>query len=375
MSMISVIGVGGAGNNISNEASKFFSTGAINYSRKDLDSATNVKLKLQLPSSEGVGHNREMATELFQGHWRIAVDFVKENFSHSKVIIFPFATSGGSGAGITPMLLDILGHEMPNTIFVAMPILPDFSEVTVNQLNAQNTFFELSKLDILVLPVDNQQVKETYKTIGKNRLYQIANTEAVSLVHELYQYTEKHSKNGNFDMKDLLTTWSTKGIGVISKLDISQYQAEESILTPNILADLVQKSWQKNPVFVPIEKTQKHVMRAGIIFDAEEKYMEFMNYEKFFGVFKNGMPIDLFEGNYHEKSQIMTILTGLPWINERLEKIDEIINNNSENIQDTVSQNLIYQPKSSNLVSQIRSNKKAPSQSSRSVLEILEKYK
>lgn len=74
--MISIIGLGGAGNQIANTASNAdFITGAINFSQSDLDSAENVNLKCKIIGSEGVGKQREEAIRLISNNWEMAVNF------------------------------------------------------------------------------------------------------------------------------------------------------------------------------------------------------------------------------------------------------------------------------------------------------------
>lgn len=368
--MISVLGIGGAGGNIADEAYKMgYLTGAINFSQKDLDSI-NVNFKMRLPASEGVGRNRDLAIKLMQDHWKIAVDFIKQNFAYSDVIIVTFSTSGGTGSGISPMLLELLTNLMPAVTFIALPIIPDYTEVTVNQLNVLNTFNELSNLDIAVFPIDNQQIKDNYFPISKSLLYKKVNESTIYLLDRLIKYTEEnYSKNGNFDKKDLMAVLNTKGIGIISEVDISTYQ--NNLISTGIITEAIQKSWYKSP-FIPIE--YQKVVRAGIIVDANDKYMEFINHQSIFNKFNSGMPIDLFEGYCDTgDNKIITILTGLPWCNNRLQKIDQIIQKDKNKIENILmSNNEQFETKSINLMDSVRQER---SQETTSVNQIINKYR
>lgn len=388
--MIGVIGLGGAGGNIADEAKKRgFLTAAINFSQKDLDAVT-VDFKLRLPASEGVGHNRDLAIQLLQNHWKMATDFIQQNFSYTEVVIFAFSTGGGTGSGISPILLDLMSNLMPNTIFVALPILPDDTEVTINQLNTLHVFEELSKLNVAIFPVDNQQITDQHYPISKNRLYKLVNDSTINLIAKLFKYTEeKHSKNGNFDKRDLLTILSTKGIGTISEINI--IQQDINIITPGLINDIINKSWSKS-IFVPIE--WQKVTRSGIIFDADEKYINFFNSKYIFNQFSNGMPIDLFEGYYEsDENKIITILTGLSWCNKKLQEIDKLIEKEESKVNIAVNafdNEVYYQAKNSNLINTIRANNhkektiteilngyrnNTQETEKRSVVEILNKYK
>jgi hypothetical protein len=372
--MIAVIGIGGAGGNIADVASqKGFATGAINFSQKDLESAENVKNKLRLVGSEGVGHNRDEAIRLMQDNWELALNFIKENFSNPsiEVIIIPFSSGGGSGSGISPILLDILSNEMPDKVFVAMPIIPDTSEVVTSQLNCIATFEELSKLDISVFPADNQKVKNKLPHVGKDKVWESTNNSVISLFSELFSYTQKFSKNGNLDRRDLKTLLGTKGIGMISETPLTRIGEEKIDISSEGFTNIIHRSWEQS-IFVSPEK--KHIVRSGIVFDGQQQLMQHIKYEDIFNVFENGMPLDLFEGNYHgDEGKVLTILTGLPWCNIRLSQIDNIVEEKKQSIESvlTDNENQSYQSKVSDFTSKVRLQPKKI----KSVTDILSKYK
>ena len=94
------------------------------------------------------------------------------------------------------------------------------------------------------------------------------------------------------------------------------------------------------------------------------------------------MPMDLFEGYYHndEEVTIITILTGLAWYTERLTGIEERINQQHNSIQTNKSVNEEYQSNLSTVQTVPRtipntsvSTKRV--QSKKKVSEILDRYK
>jgi cell division GTPase FtsZ len=369
--MIGILGVGGAGGNIADESSKHnFLTGAINFSKSDLDSLEHVENTLKLVGSEGVGHNRDEAIRLMANNWESALNFVKQTFINPEIIIVTFSTGGGSGSGIAPILLEILANEMPEKTFVAMPIIPDKTEVVSNQMNCLQTFEELSKLDICIMPIDNEKVRINVN--AKNQLYKTINETTVNLLDELYSYTTKTSKNGNLDRKDLLSILNTKGIGLIAETDISKF-SEDIKFSVETVTDKIRMSWEES-VFSPIEYNR--VMKSGIVLDAEESLMQFLNYKSIFGAFDKGMPIDLFEGNYHEKrGTVLSILTGLSWINTRLNDISQIIKE-----QETRMEQMFDDEENQNYKVTVNQDFSArlrtkPKQSKKSVTDILSRYK
>ncbi|GFN32570.1 hypothetical protein [Paenibacillus xylaniclasticus] len=366
--MLSVVGLGQAGSNIAAEAhSMGISSGAINFSQKDLD-AVEVKHKLRLLGSEGVGKNRDSAIKLFQDQWEVAVNFIKDYFANSKVVVFAFSSSGGSGSGVSPILLDIVRQLMPEITFAAFAILPESSEATTSQINCLKTFEELNNIDCAIFPIDNQQIRKFNPSVGKNKLYELSNRESIRLLNQIVSYTSLHSKNGNFDVKDLITVLNTRGIATISEANISSL-SQGVDLTPEGVASKVISSWVTSP-FTPIQNEK--VTKAAIIFDGQESLLEAVRHELMFSGFKNGIH-DLFEGYYHEHSgKIVSLLTGLSWCSERLNDIELSIKNNQDNLVSTLTTNEQYRFEA-DWISQVKAVTSKPTKK-QSISDILNKY-
>lgn len=316
--MLGFVGLGQCGANLASEAHKRgFLSGAINFSQKDLD-AVEVKHKLRLLGSEGVGKQRDLGVQLFQDQWETAIGFIRDNFSNCKLIVFAFSSSGGSGSGISPILLDMSIQLFPDKVFIALAILPELSESETSQRNCISTFEELSALNVAVFPVDNEQTRITNPSIGKNRLFEITNQQSVDLICKLVGYTEKYSKTGNFDEKDLLNVLKTRGIATISEVSISGSLKQVNLTTEGI-SEKINDSWSHS-VFAPI--SSDIIQRAALIFDGQEELMGFLQPNTWFNSFKTH-PYEIFEGYYHEsKGSVITLLTGLKWSFNRLKDIE-----------------------------------------------------
>lgn len=325
--MFGFVGLGAAGGNVVDEAAKNeFPAIAINFSQRDLDSLEYVKERLCLVGSEGVGKNREKAIELMEKNWESALAFVKENFSTPaiEVIVVTFSTSGGSGSGIAPLLLEIMMNEMDDKTFIAAPILPDLSEAVGNQINCIKTSEELSRLDLCVLPIDNEQTKKNHPSYGKNQLYQATNQGFIYSLMNLLEFTERQSKNGVLDRKDLLAILKTKGVAAIAKAEITKMVNGSVDLSAKGIAQSIQDSWRES-IFSPIESGK--IVRAGVIFSGPESLIQHIQLGSIFSPY--GMPWDVFEGYYEgDNGVIYTIVAGLPWYKTRLGKVEDIVNKN-----------------------------------------------
>lgn len=370
--MIGFIGLGAAGGNVADEAILHgFPAIAINYSQKDLDSLEYVEEKLKLVGSEGVGKNREEAIRLIEKNWESALSFVREHFSSPaiEVIVVSFSTGGGSGSGMAPVLLDVLMSEMPEKTFVAAPILPDLSEVMVNQMNCLQTSEELSKLNLCVFPIDNEQIRKQHPNFGKNKLYKKANETFVQLFSEIVSYTEKHSKHGVLDQKDLRMILGTRGTALLSVVDLSRMEGGQRDLSERGISRTIQDSWEHS-IFAPIP--YERIVRAGVVFDGQESLMEFINYQKIFSEFDSGMPLDLFEGYYHDQSgKVYTVLTGLAWYNGRLADIEKNIQSKQSSAEKVLADNAAYESNVGDLSMKIRKTETKK----KSVSDIINRYK
>lgn len=373
--MIGFIGLGAAGSNVADEAARRdYPAIAINYSQRDLDSLEYIEERLKLVGSEGVGKNREEASRLMSKNWESAVSFVRENFSSPsiEVVFVCFSTGGGSGSGIAPILLEILHGEFPEKVFVAVPILPDLSEVLPNQINSIQSGEELSSLDICVLPLDNEQVRKQYATLNlpKNKLYHKTNSLFIDLIERVISYTTKESKNGVLDEKDLLTIFSTKGVATVGIADISAINQNSEEWIPQVIGGKINVAW-KESIFSPIEMNQ--VFRAGVVLNAPESYIDYIDMETIFGSFKSGKPVDLFEGYYdNEEYTFCVILSGLSWYRTRLEEIEKIVESMKKTTEQLLTKNEVYKSKLNTSMGLRAQEKKAKRK--KNIQDILKKY-
>lgn len=318
---IAVLGLGGAGGNVAGEAAKLgIHAAAINFSQRDLNSAEAIRYKLKVPGSEGVGHDRELAIRLMQEHHDMVYQFVQEHFGSPayRVIFVTFATGGGSGAGMAPILLDLLVALMPDKVFVAVPVLPCLTEAPVSQANTSATVAELQKLGLCILPLDNDKVSG-----GKNAQYRETNGRFAGYLFDLMTFTEKESRNGNFDRTDLSTLFRQPGFGLVADVELTRVSSKKLDVTSEGIAASIHAAWDAS-VFSVMDKSR--VTKAALIYDGQEALMNHFETERIFQPF-GSLPLDIFEGYYHEDTggRILTVLTGMALPRHRLEQIDRRI--------------------------------------------------
>ncbi|AZV43705.1 cell division protein FtsZ [Peribacillus asahii] len=363
--MFACIGIGQGGSMICDKFAEYgIPTAIINYSQSDLSACVHVENKLLLQGSEGVGRDRSLAAEQMSNNYETAISFIKEHFSQpsTELIFIIFSTGGGTGSGITPIISELLMNEMDKTL-VLCPIIPDTTESINSQLNSLNTLAEISNLECAIAPIDNQNVFTL--GIGKNQLYNAVNSKFVHSIISLIEYTERNTAFGNIDRNDILRLFETKGFLNISHIDISNLSNGVS-LEPSYINKAIQESWSNNIFTSPCFD---QVIRTGLIFDGQESLMSLIQPKEIFSSFTT-QPLDVFEGWYTgEKGKVFTILTGMKFNPTRLQQIKDIVESQSQSIQNVLSADVSIP------VSTISFQTKSKTQKKKSLSDILNKYK
>lgn len=371
---VGFIGIGAAGNNIVDELSRLgMHTAALNFSSRDLEALEHTINTFKIIGHEGVGHSRETAISLISNHYDAPVNFIKQNFASTNVLFFIFSTGGGTGSGSSPILADLIRAEFPDKAIVCVPVMPDLSESSTSLLNTLKVFEELSDLDVCILPVDNQMIRSNSEAMGKSKLYGITNKLVADLLYRLHSYTEKSSKNGNFDKLDFLNLFRQRGLATIGEiLDVEDYlQSEELSLSTKSMKHLIKQSI-KSSVFAPIEFNR--IQKAAIIIDSKkDEIIDHVN-SSIFDDFKNE-PHDIYESiNHDESGYILTVYTGLSWCKTRLTQIEDVLAKRQEELKNNEpEEDEVFKSKFVSM--SISSSRQGSNEGKRSPKDILSKYK
>jgi tubulin-like protein CetZ len=358
--MIGVIGLGQGGSNVANEFSKNgYPTLAINYSQSDLNSCSHIENRHLLLGSEGVGKDRELATKLMQNNWETTVNVVKEQFNHSsiKLIFVAFSTSGGSGSGIAPLVIELLNSELEDKVVVAVPILPHQSESTISHLNTLECIKELSEIDICLLPIDNNHSASN----NKLTLYKEVNESFFTTINEIISQTSLNSPYSNLDQTDLLKLFSTVGWSAITSINLTSLNSQVN------LTNLSEPILTNQSIFM--KPTTNKIIRLGSVFYGQESLMKMIDLQQIINQFNN-QPMDIFEGWYPNDTQghLRLIFTGLSFDMSRLKEIEGKTITDSESLK-----NVLNESHRVNVKSQVNLNK--PNKQKKALSSILEKYK
>ncbi|MDQ0201441.1 FtsZ/tubulin family protein [Neobacillus ginsengisoli] len=331
MKSIGILGVGQAGGNIAEIATTMgFQTALINTNQRDGVVNTRVEKKYFVPGLNGAGQDRSIGIKAVQDNFREIIDFVKKSYKNIKLLLVAFSTDGGTGSGMSPILMDLLLDQLPGINVGAIAILPERNVLAGNRINTAECIEEISKIDGIssVFLVDNDQMRKLNPQSSKQQIYLVSNHQVMEAIDNVLQVTKESSLYGNFDEMDLMNILCTRGVTLISSATITESKSSSDV------ASKIQRSWATS-IFCPVESTG--VIRAGLIYEGPVNLSKLINVPAIFE--RVGEPLQLFEGTYISESDptITTVLAGLPFPSRRLLALEESIEKNKERLQNLVN--------------------------------------
>ena len=151
---VAVIGTGNAGNQLVEAAYKagFENVFAVNSSSRDMDNDVlnaNINCFLIGNNARGAGMNRNAAKDLFKMNFRQLFDNMKfkQICDESDVIIIGTSCSGGTGSGVSPIIVKALKQLYPTKTIIFYGILPRLSASDVELSNAAACVSEIEDLN------------------------------------------------------------------------------------------------------------------------------------------------------------------------------------------------------------------------------------
>ena len=306
-SSIGFIGVGQAGGNIcSLFEAKGFSALYINTSLEDLNTLGKAKNIFHLAGGEGTAKERERAKELVIDNFNDVSDAIEIVLGQTEFIFVVFSAGGGTGSGISPLLIDYLSQEMKEKTICAVTILPAASELIKAQSNAFECLKELSLLDNLsaTFVIDNNGQRDK---MAVNDVF-------VSLFDSMLEIPSHVSRKGSIDAAEVKKLLKARGCAHISRL------YKENSSTPRLCDSFV------NGIFAPAEPNG--AIKYIAITMASAIDMEI--------VYKRvGKPIDLFQG--YNQSETVCVLSGLSFPVARLDNLKKQIIEDKNELQARIS--------------------------------------
>ena len=298
---VGLIAVGQAGGNIGIKLQeKGYNVFFVNTSEEDLETLDSAKFKHHIKGGEGCNKDRNKAKELvIENFEEIFADIdskIKEEF-----IYVIFSAGGGTGSGASPMLIDLLIHNVEKKVG-AITIIPSEKEPLKTHMNAYECFKELADIEGLgsTIVLDNNAC-ENKLSINKDFI------EAFDMMMNMPNHRDIR---GNIDKAELKEIIETRGM-----LTITSIEPKESTI-----ANLIETF--KNNIYAPIEN-DKVITYIGLLASSS---LDLTEIEKEVGSY-----LDVYQGFTEE--QTVCVLAGLSFPFTRLEKIKDKVMTSQEAVK------------------------------------------
>lgn len=331
-----VCGVGNAGSQFVDAAYKagFRNVFCINSSSKDMDDdVLNANIPCFLVGSDGrgAGMNRNAAKELFKMNYRHLFENQKfvQYCEESDVIVIGTSCSGGTGSGISPIVVKAVKQMYPNKIVMFYGILPRLTSSDVELSNAMECVAEIEELNKSGLGIPYMLADLNYYEGISNEVAFVKVVEKMATdIKVIAGDYLNYSKYRMIDENDMKVIISPSGYLSIYKIDnITQQMVDKESIQSMLIKQI------KNSPAVEIARDGL-VDQMAFIYSVPEDmgdsaksgdYAEINNYV--------GRPLGIFE-NYAivrgGTAQVILIVSGQSYPVGKMTTINEIIRSGAE---------------------------------------------
>ena len=331
-----VCGVGNAGSQFVDAAYKagFRNVFCINSSSKDMDNdVLNANISCFLVGSDGrgAGMNRNAAKELFKMNYRHLFENQKfvQYCEESDVIVIGTSCSGGTGSGISPIVVKAVKQMYPNKIVMFYGILPRLTSSDVELSNAMECVAEIEELNKSGLGIPYMLADLNYYEGISNEVAFVKVVEKMATdIKVIAGDYLNYSKYRMIDENDMKVIISPSGYLSIYKIDnITQQMVDKESIQSMLIKQI------KNSPAVEIARDGL-VDQMAFIYSVPEDmgdsaksgdYAEINNYV--------GRPLGIFE-NYAivrgGTAQVILIVSGQSYPVGKMTTINEIIRSGAE---------------------------------------------
>lgn len=302
---------------------------AINTATVDLNSLKNLdnQEKIHLIGYGGAGKDRSIGEEAFLNNQEILTERIQEKFEDCQIIFPIFALGGGTGSGMSSFATRMLTEIFEEKVISPICFLPDRTESPRANMNALESFSELSAIEDIgsTFIFDNQKVNELNHSFNLKERHKNVRTEFLDMIHYLNTITEKESDFHNLDKMDLLTAFSERGSAMLTRIQIDETDVKE----PSKLGNRLERSL----IFSPYAKTDlSQLTKASVVAEVPTNLTTDLQLDIVFESI--GIPLEVFTGIYenNEEPFIQSLLTGLPFPTDSLKSMEEEIRKKEDKI-------------------------------------------
>ena len=325
MIRLGLIGIGNCGNQVVSLAkeTKDIPGIAINTSDKDLENVKNLTV-FKIGSSKGAGKSRDKAKAYVKQMMKqlLSQEKFKSHIDENDVVAVVASTGGGTGSGISVMLTHLLSTMYVDKRFILVHVLPSLKESLAAQQNTIEYLKEMNNFNATYMSYDNG----CKDGLPSNVMMKQMNEEIVedlSVIRGDYLLSTPFT---SIDEEDLTKILEVPGRLVVHRVyDIKEKDIDKVGIEDMLIQKLTDTSYSTEL------HNDNRVMKMGVILNVTEKLSNKIDTN--FTEFKNqiGNPIEGFEHvaiiepSMNLKNRAIVISSGLSLPEDRIEKINERI--------------------------------------------------
>lgn len=323
MIRLGLIGIGNCGNQVVSLAkeTKDIPGIAINTSDKDLENVKNLTV-FKIGSSKGAGKSRDKAKAYVKQMMKqlLSQEKFKSHIDENDVVAVVASTGGGTGSGISVMLTHLLSTMYVDKRFILVHVLPSLKESLAAQQNTIEYLKEMNNFNATYMSYDNG----CRDGLPSNVMMKQMNEEIVedlSVIRGDYLLSTPFT---SIDEEDLTKILEVPGRLVVHRV----YDIKEKDIDKVGIEDMLIQKLTDTTYSTELHKDNR-VMKMGVILNVTEKLSNKIDTN--FTEFKNqiGNPIEGFEHiaiiepSMNLKNRAIIISSGLSLPEDRIEKINE----------------------------------------------------
>ena len=325
MIRLGLIGIGNCGNQVVSLAkeTKDIPGIAINTSDKDLENVKNLTV-FKIGSSKGAGKSRDKAKAYVKQMMKqlLSQEKFKSHIDENDVVAVVASTGGGTGSGISVMLTHLLSTMYVDKRFILVHVLPSLKESLAAQQNTIEYLKEMNNFNATYMSYDNGCKDGLPSNIMMKQMNEEI-VEDLSVIRGDYLLSTPFT---SIDEEDLTKILEVPGRLVVHRVyDIKEKDIDKVGIEDMLIQKLTDVTYSTEL------HNDNRVMKMGVILNVTEKLSNKIDTN--FTEFKNqiGNPIEGFEHvaiiepSMNLKNRAIVISSGLSLPEDRIEKINERI--------------------------------------------------
>ena len=325
MIRLGLIGIGNCGNQVVSLAkeTKDIPGIAINTSDKDLENVKNLTV-FKIGSSKGAGKSRDKAKAYVKQMMKqlLSQEKFKSHIDENDVVAVVASTGGGTGSGISVMLTHLLSTMYVDKRFILVHVLPSLKESLAAQQNTIEYLKEMNNFNATYMSYDNG----CKDGLPSNVMMKQMNEEIVEDLAVIRGDYLLSTPFTSIDEEDLTKILEVPGRLVVHRMyDIKEKDIDKVGIEDMLIQKLTDTTYSTEL------HNDNRVMKMGVILNVTEKLSNKIDTN--FTEFKNqiGNPIEGFEHvaiiepSMNLKNRAIVISSGLSLPEDRIEKINERI--------------------------------------------------